>query len=489
VLNQSFEDWEWCLVDDAGSNSTMTVVLEELAASDRRIKLNKRPTNGGIIKASNDALTMTSGEFIVLLDHDDELHVEALTSISLIVQKDPAVDYLYTDEDKVDESGIHYDTFLKPDWSPERLRSQNYCCHLSVLRRSLVQQVGGFREGYEGSQDYDLILRVTEKARKIVHIPEVLYHWIAVEGSTAQDNGQKPYAFDAAKRAVQDHLQRCDIDGTVEDAGHGYLKTVRSPSFEPLVSLVIPTRGTTKLVRGISESLVTRFVRSINELSTYKNIEIVIVADLQTPQNVVDTLNTQPKVRVVSYSKPFNFSDKCNIGVLHSTGDVIVLLNDDMEVISPDWLETLVGHALESDVGIVGPMLLLEDGRIQSAGHSNTPSPHNFRNGHSSRDPGEFGILAIARECSGLTGAAMAMRREIYFEAGGMSTVFGNCFNDVDFCYKVLDLGYRIIWTPHAELFHFESVTRDPQVSNVELDLLMQRWGRKFDRDLFCRLN
>jgi GT2 family glycosyltransferase len=256
------------------------------------------------------------------------------------------------------------------------------------------------------------------------------------------------------------------------------------------VSIIIPTRGDGKLVMGSARSLVLRSVDSILAArDDYENIEIVVVADTATPPLVVTELSSHDGVRVVEYSKPFNFSDKCNVGVLSSRGELIVLLNDDTEVITKDWLETLVGLALESDVGIVGPMLILEDGRIQSAGHSNTPSPHNFRCGHSADQPGEFGILAVARECSGLTGAAMAMRRSVYFEAGGMSLKFANCFNDVDFCFKVLDLGYRIVWTPHARLYHYESVTRDARVSEVELNLLLRRWGRKFDNDRFCRVN
>jgi O-antigen biosynthesis protein len=488
VMSQTFEKWEWCLVDDAAGQSCVADLLAELESSDSRIKVLRRESNGGIVNASNDALNLARGEYVALLDHDDELHPQALEKIAEYLQSAPDIDYLYTDEDKVDQAGHHYDVFLKPDWSPERLRSQNYCCHLSVLRRSLVEKLGGFRSGFEGSQDYDLILRVTEQARRIVHVPEVLYHWRAVEGSTALSTDEKPYAFRAAIKAVSEHLHRIGVNGTVEDAGHGYLKVVRSLSEQPLVSIVIPTRGTRKFVRGENAPLVSRFVDSILERSTYMNFEIIVVADTDTPDNVTDLLESRPNTRIVPYSKPFNFSEKCNLGVLSANGDVLLLLNDDMEVISPDWLETLVGLVLESDVGIVGPLLLLEDERIQSAGHSNTPTPHNFRNGSSSREPGEFGIMAIAREVSGLTGAAMAVRRDVYFEAGGMSLAFGNCFNDVDFCFKVLELGYRLVWTPHARLFHYESVTRDALVSESEFNLLSRRWGRKFDKDRFCRL-
>jgi GT2 family glycosyltransferase len=431
---------------------------------------------------------MARGEFVGLLDHDDELELNALQKVWETTLLHNDIDYIYTDEDKIDACGTHYDQFLKPDWSPERLRGQNYCCHFSVLRRSLVEQIGGFRSEYEGSQDYDLILRVTEKARRIHHIPEILYHWRAVGGSTASSLDQKPYAQEAAKRAVTDHLARVGIRGRVDEIGNGYMRVLRDLNARPLLSIVIPTRGVSKTIRGLTGPLVSRFVDSITTRSTYDNYEIIVVADSDTPIDITRNLAESPRVKVIPYSKPFNFSEKCNLGVLHSQGSVVVLLNDDMEVIDRDWMETLLGLVLEPDVGIVGPMLLLEDSRIQSAGHSNTPSPHNFRTGFSSADPGEFGMLTIARECSGVTGAAMAIRRDVYLQAGGMSELFNNCFNDVDFCFKVMDLGYRIVWTPHAKLFHFESVTRDPRVSESEYQLLLSRWGHRFDNDRYCRV-
>jgi glycosyltransferase involved in cell wall biosynthesis len=490
VLDQEYQNWEWCIVDDAADQSLVWTAIEDLAYLDERIRVSRRSENGGIVAASNDAASMAKGRFVCLLDHDDMLHPTALTEVAAAIEARDSVDYVYTDEDKIDSDGNHYDVFLKPAWSPERLRGQNYCCHLSVIRKELFDQVGGFRQGFDGSQDYDLILRVTEMARRIEHIPKVLYHWRAVDGSTASSIDEKPYAFRAAQIALKDHLQRVGIQGDVEDAGFGYHKVVRRMTDEPLVSIVIPTRGDSKLIRASRRSLVLRCVDSIlANRHSYANFELIIVADTSTPFEVISELEKKQATRVVPYDKPFNFSDKCNVGFLHSKGDVIVLLNDDTEVITVDWLATLVALAITPDVGVVGPMLLLEDGRIQSAGHSNTPSPHNFRSGHSANQPGEFGILAVARECSGVTGAAMAIRREVYIEAGGMSVSFANCFNDVDFCFKVLELGYRIIWTPHSRLFHYESITRTPDVAEMELCLLYRRWGRFFDADRLCRLN
>jgi glycosyltransferase involved in cell wall biosynthesis len=490
VLRQSFEDWEWCIVDDAADQSRLGGILEDLAKRDARIRVSLRGVNGGIVSASNDAASMARGQFLCLLDHDDMLHPTALEEVAAAVKADEIVDYVYTDEDKIDAAGNHYDVFLKPDWSPERLRGQNYCCHLSVIRRDLFESIGGFRPGFDGSQDYDLILRVTEKARHIRHIPKVLYHWRAIEGSTAASQSEKPYAFNAAHRAVQDHLERVGMNAFVADAGFGYHRVVRRLSAIPLVSIVIPTRGDSKLIRGSARSLVLRCVDSIlANRHHYANLEIVVVADTSTPGPVLSELGSRAATKVIAYDKPFNFSDKCNVGFLNSSGEIIILLNDDTEVITGDWLVTLVALMTEPDVGIVGPMLLLEDGRIQSAGHSNTPSPHNFRFGHSANQPGEFGILAISRECSGVTGAAMTIRRDVYSRVGGMSLKFANCFNDVDFNCKVLELGLRIIWTPFAKLFHYESVSRDATVSDDEYELLLRRWYRYFDNDVFTRLN
>ena len=491
VLSQTVPNWEWCIADDGSTNYEVLDLLTEASASDTRIRVHYSQVNSGIVEASNVALSVATGTFVAFLDHDNCLHEDALKQVARVIEEESDVDFIYTDEDKIDEKGVHYDIFLKPDWSPERLRGQNFCSHLSIARHDLVRSIGGFRTGFDGAQDYDLILRVTEKARQIVHLPEVLYHWRATESSTAISTNAKQHSLIAAEKALTEHLKRCDIAGSVSTTGWGYHKISRRLTDTPLVSIIIPTCGTEKVIFGQLRILVVELLRSITSKSTYTNIEIIIVYDSHTPQAVLDQLASisGTTVKVVEYSKPFNFSEKCNLGFVHSEGDVILLLNDDMEIISPDWFETMLGHVLESDVGMVGPMLLLEDSRIQSAGHTNNPIPHNFKLGHSSGEPGEFGILAVARECSGLTGAAVMMRREVFQEVGGLSFQFPNCFNDVDLAYKVLDAGYRIIWTPHAQIFHFESASRDMVVQDIESALLADRWGRFFDQDKFCRMN
>lgn len=486
VLSQSLTDWEWCIADDASTNAEVLEVLKKLVEKDKRVKLVQRSQNGGIIEASNSALEIASGEFVVLLDHDDSLNPQALKAVAQAIQENDDVDYIYTDEDKVDESGKHFDVFKKPSFSPERLRGQNYCCHLSVFRSSLINEIGGFRKGFEGAQDYDLILRATEKARRIVHIPEVLYHWRVVTGSTAGDANAKPYTVESGRRAVAEHCERIGLVADVTSTTGGYVHVKRKVSQDKKVSIIIPTRGDRKRIWGMETCLVTNAIESILNKSSYANFEIVVVHD-QVPQldarlqSLVDDNN----VSLVWYGKPFDFSDKCNLGVVNSTGDIIVLLNDDTEIDSPDWLEVLVGFLEDENVGMVGPLTMLEDGRIQSAGHGNNTLPHNLGAGDLIESPGYFGERLISREISGVTGACLAMRRSCYFDLGGMSTTLPHSFNDVDLAFKALDAGYRIIWTPLARIYHFESLSRDPRVRPEELEQLSNRWQTYFNRDAY----
>lgn len=486
VLSQSFTDWEWCLADDASTNPEVLKVLQKLARKDPRVRLVQRSQNGGIIEASNSALELSSGDFIVLLDHDDSLSANALQTVARIIEENENVDYIYSDEDKVDESGKHYDIFKKPSFSPERLRGQNYCCHLSVFRSSLMTELGGFRKGFEGAQDYDLILRATEKARKIVHIPEVLYHWRVVLGSTAGDANAKPYTIESGRRAVAEHCERIGLDADVTSTTGGYVHVKRKVKQDQKVSIIIPTRGDCKRIWGVETCLVANAVESIIQRSTYRNLEIVIVHDRVAPLHF--SLQSQlidNRVSIVWYDKPFDFSDKCNVGVVHSNGDIVLMLNDDTEIDTPDWLEVIVGFLQDENVAMVGPLTVLEDGRVQSAGHGNNTLPHNLGAGDLIDSPGHFGERLISREISGVTGACLAMRRDCYFELGGMSTTLPHSFNDVDLAFKALAAGYRIIWTPLAKIYHFESLSRDPRVRPEELEQLSNRWETYFNRDSY----
>ena len=488
VLSQSFHDWEWCVVDDCSTDPKVLKLLRKAAQKNKRIRLVERKVNGGIVAASQDGLDISTGEFIALLDHDDELHIHALKEVVLRINSEPEVDYLYSDEDKVDADGNHFDVFRKPDFDPIRLLGQNYCCHLSVFRSTLLDKIGGFRSGFEGSQDFDLILRATEQARTIVHIPKVLYHWRVVPGSAAATVDAKPYALESALRAVNEHVNRIGIQAEVTQTETGYLAVLPKVASQKKVSIIIPTRGDKKRVWGVHTCLVANAVESILAVTSYQNYEIVVVQDFvnENPTNHVEFPLDQ-KIRIIPYDAPFNFSDKCNTGVKGSDGDIVVLLNDDVQIVDPHWLDTLVAFLEFPDIAMVGPLLLLEDGRIQSAGHTNIPTPHNLGSGESSKSGGLFGQYSISRRVTGVTAACAAIPRSIYEELGGFSVDFPACFNDLDFGYKILESGKHIVWTPMTKLYHFESLTRDPTVQPHEMQMLERRWKRMFGKDQYTR--
>jgi GT2 family glycosyltransferase len=481
VLAQQDPDWEWILVDDASPDPEVRRTIATAAEQDPRIRLVERATNGHIVATSNDAVAEARGEFLVFLDHDDLLTPDALSQMSRAIAATPDVDYLYSDEDKVGADGELFGRFSKPDWSPERLRGQMYTSHLSVMRTSLVREVGAFREGYDGSQDHDLALRVSERARRVVHVPEVLYHWRAVAGSAAADINAKPYADDAGRRAVQDQLDRLGIRGTVEpgrEPGRYVIQRRIDPSTR--VSLVIPTLGQSATVFGERRVMVVDTVRSALAQTEHEDVEVVVVYDSPTPVSVLEELRevAGDRLVLVEYTLPFNFSQKINLGCLHASGDRLVFLNDDVEVLSPRWLENLVGPLDEPDVGLTGAKLYFSDGSIQHAGHGywNKHYHHPFRY-WTREEAGPFGELTVNREMTGVTAACSAMRRDVFLEIGGFAEALPSNFNDVDLCYKVAHAGYRTVWVANSELFHFESQTRDATVQAWERHFVVRRWG------------
>lgn len=481
VKAQTFDDWEWCIVNDASTAPAVRRILERAARSDRRIRVAHRRVNGGIVAASRDAADLATGDFIALLDHDDELHPSALEQVAQRLERDDTIDYVYTDEDKIGPDGRHYDVFRKPDFDPVRLLGQNYCSHLSVIRRSLVDEIGGFRDGYDGAQDHDLVLRVTERARTVAHVKSVLYHWRAVPGSTASLQHAKPYALDASVRAVADHMRRRGVDAETWMSDDGYVQVRPVLTRTPKVSIVIPTRGDGASIWGRPVRLVTFAIESILARTDYPDYEVVVVYDHRDGRPVNDApIPDDPRVRTIPYDAPFNFSDKCNVGVRSSDAEVVVLLNDDVWIDDPAWLSTMVAMLQHPGTAMVGPLLLVEDGRIQSAGHTNSPTPHNLGAGRSSSDTGYFGEFRITRRVSGVTAACSAIDRKVYDELGGLSVLFPACFNDLDFGYKILESGRHIVWTPLARLYHFESLTRDPAVQPHEMAMLERRWRRYF---------
>jgi GT2 family glycosyltransferase len=492
VLAQTLGDWEMCLVDDASPSEVVRATLAEYAAADPRFKVAHRLVNGGIVAATDDAFALATGEFLVLLDHDDLVEPHALAEVAAVADAHPDLDYCYSDEDHLTAAGIPWNPFYKPDWSPERFRSQMYTCHLSVLRRSLVEEVGGMRPGFDGAQDYDLVLRVTERARYIHHIPEVLYHWRELETSTAAGN-TKPYAWDAGRRAVQEHCDRAGIDAVVEAVEHplGTYRLHRRVHGEPLVSIVIPTRGTARRVWGVTRTLVVDAVRGVMERSTYRNVEIVVVADRATPASTVARLRdvAGDRLRLVWWDRPFNFAEQVNWGAAHATGEYLLFLNDDVEVVTPGWVEEMLGIAQEPDVGVVGAKLLFADGRLQHGGHVYAGSPRHIFFLQDGEELGPFALLRVTRECSGVTAACALVPTDVFEEVGGFCPELPNNFNDVDFSLKVRSKGYRIVWTPHAVLYHFESMSREPRVSEEEHAYLDRRWLPQLNADPYYNPN
>ncbi|WP_233523413.1 glycosyltransferase family 2 protein [Dyella solisilvae] len=493
VLAQTYPHWELCIADDASTEPHVRRILQQYVDHDARIRITWRASNGHISAASNSALAMARGEYIALLDHDDELHPEALAVMAEAFQLNQHWRMAYSDEDKIDAKGQRYDPYFKPDWNPDLFCGQNCINHLSVYERALVNAVGGFREGLEGSQDWDLALRCIERLHReqIGHVPEVLYHWRAVQGSTAQGVGQKSYAHSAGLRAVREHLERMARTGTAVTEIDGKLGMFRVrhplPNVVPLVSIVIPTRDRVELLR--------QCVDSILALTSYANYEIVIVDNQSSEAATLDYLDevaTNPRVRVLQHAERFNYSRINNVAVASCSGDLVCLMNNDIEVITPDWLEEMVSHALRPHVGAVGAMLYYPNGTIQHAGvitgvggaaaHPYCGMPKGYI--------GQMGRACLTQEMSAVTAACLVVRRDVYLEVGGLDESFAVAFNDVDFCLRVRERGYYNIWTPFSELIHHESATRGPEDTPEkrerfarEVELLRRRWGRQLDYD------
>ena len=494
VRKQNFDDWEWCIVNDCSTQPHVRRILNKFAAKDSRVRVAHRTTNGGIVAASQDGLDMATGVFVALLDHDDVIAKRALKRVNEELLKDDTIDYLYTDEDKIDARGRHYDVFRKPDFDPVRLRGQNYCCHFSVFRNSLLDEIGGFRAGFDGSQDYDLILRATERARKVAHIPAVLYHWRVVPGSAAGDVHAKPYAYNAGKKAVESHFARHKISVDVSKLNPGSYQhrfTATDKSMLPHVSIVIPTRGDTSRVWGAATCMVENAVQNIVDNSTYPSFDIVVVRDVNPDGSMVHpfALPVLKNLKFVDFYESFNIAAKWNAGVLASRGAIVVVLDDDTQIATPDWLEQLVGHFQFPNVGATGPMLQLEDGRVFSAGMSLQPKPHQISKGESSTHIGWMGIHSVARTVTAVSGVCMAFRRSAFDEVGGFSENYQYSYADVDFCLKLKSNNLDAVWTPEAKVYHFGARTRGDKTAESDLSVFEKRWDRFCGVDAYTRGN
>lgn len=488
ITRQTFKDFELIIVDDASPRPDVSSCLNTWQKRDNRISLITRQANGGIVAASNDALNAAKGKFCVLVDHDDLLEPDALELIWSEIHRYEDLDYVYTDEYHLLPDGSTHD-FRKPSWSPERFRSQMYTCHISALRTNLMRDVGGFLDGYDGAQDYDLILRVTEKARRISHIPVSLYYWRVNPESFSRQSETKDKSFDSGRRAIQAHCDRVGIDAVVEFTQiDGIYRVRRRLQSDPMVSIVIPSCGSGGYAWGVYRTFVVDCIRKLHSNSTYKNLEYVVVLDVTTPERVVRDLQALQieNLKIVWYDRPFNFSDKTNIGVVHADGEYVLLLNDDTEIIDHDWCESMLALLIDEGVGAVGTLLYFPDQSVQHAGHryvDGNPTHVGFKSVFN--NGGAFGELGCQREVSGATAAALMTRKETFLQVGGMSNEFPNNYNDVDFCMKLRNAGYSILYTPYASMYHFESQSRDPEIGEMEHKNILRRWWRELHNDIF----
>ena len=453
VTSQLYPNWELCLCDDASTSSHVRNILNQFQKEDSRIKIIFSKTNGGISRASNNALSLATGEFIGLLDHDDVLTKDALFEVVRHLNNDPKTDYVYSDEDKIDQNGQRLEPFFKPDWSPELFFSINYVTHFSVIRKSIVDKIGGFRPEYAGSQDYDLILRVTEETDRIAHIPKILYNWRKISGSASGQVNAKPYAFAAAKKALSDACKRRRIKAKVLDGLFtGSYRINYEIHGNPLISIVILNKD--------NKIMLKQCINSIKSKSTFKNYEIIIVDHNSKDPATLEYLKTLP-YKVIKYNGKFNFSRMNNLGVKNSKGEYIIILNNDVKVIEPDWIQALLEHVQKPDVGIAGAKLLFPDDNVQHAGTiiGFNGYAHNYGGFHKS-DPGYYGMASVVRECSAVTAACFMIKRTIFDEVNGFDEKMAQSWQDVDICLRVLQKGNRIIYTPYSLLYHITGGTR-----------------------------
>ena len=491
VKKQLYPNWELCIADDASSDSHVRPLLERYAAEDGRIKLVFRNDHGHISAASNSALTLASGEFIAFLDHDDLLAEHALFWVVDALSRRPDAQLMYSDEDKIDTAGRRLEPYFKCEWNEDLLYSHNMICHLGVYRSKLVHELGGLREGFEGAQDYDLALRCIERidAGQIVHIPRVLYHWRIHSGSTASGGVDKPYALNAGERAINEHLHRRRSSGVVEPLTDLRMYRVRYqlPKLLPLVSLVVPTRNGMSLVRQCVDSILTK--------TTYANYEIIIVdngSDDPETLRYFESVQTDSRVRILRDDRPFNYSELVNAACATVSGSVVGLINNDVEVISPDWLSEMVSHALRPEVGAVGARLWYPNGTVQHAGvllgiRGVAGHAHRYLKRYQN---GYFARASLIQSFCAVTAACLVVRKEVFKKVGGFNEALQVAFNDVDFCLRVREAGYRNIYTPYAELYHHESATRGHEDTpekhlrfSQESAYMKQLWGHLLVND------
>jgi O-antigen biosynthesis protein len=484
VINQYYPYWELCICDDASSAGHVRKLLEQYRDGDARIKVAFSDTNAGIGAASNRALSFATGEFIGLFDHDDELTPDAIFEVAATLQQTDA-DLIYSDEDRLDEKERREDPAFKPAWSPDLLLSRMYLGHFCVYRKSIVDRIGGFRSDFDGSQDYDLALRVTEVTSKIAHIPKILYHWRKVSSSASGLAAARNSVTDAGRRALIDALRRRMIDGVVENQTiYGLYRVKRNIGSNGLVSIIIPTRDGVKHL--------SRCVGSIEAKTNYRNYEILIIDNGSASATTLDYLKRTPH-RVIRLDEPFNFSRLNNIAVQQARGDYVLFLNDDTTVISDEWLTAMLEHAKRPEVGAVGAKLLYRDGRIQHAGiilGVGGTASHAHRGVDGFSAAGYLNNPSAICNYNAVTAACLMMRREVFLGVGGFDEqALPVSFNDVDLCLRLRNRGYRIVYTPYAMLYHDESATRGKNRYPTEEAILRARWPSELTSDWYYNPN
>ena len=492
VLAQTYPHWELCIADDASTSKAIRPILEEYKKQDSRINVVYRSESGHISAASNSALGLASGDFIGLLDHDDELHPDALLEVALMIYQHDDADLIYSDEDKITPTGIRFNPFFKPDWAPERLLSHMYCGHLGIYRTTIVRQIGGFREGYHGSQDYDLCLRFTEQSDKVYHIPKILYHWRTLQESTAINPDSKSYAYDAAERALQDALERRTSGARVmpvsRKAAPGLFRVKYRLEGLPKVSVVIIDRYV-----GTSVDQIVDTVRSLILKTAYKNLEVIICVpsakfkDFRTIQ-FDQVLNSASEI-IISPSETDHVSSMLNAGVSKTTGSFFALFDPQLKMCTSRWIQTMVSRAQQPRVGVIGPKLITHDNFLHSGGlilREDQAPMHSHQN-HPKRSWGYFGQLAVAGNSSALSSHCFLVSRDIFEQFGKFDEDLSPPWVEADFCLRLSQAGYRHVLEPDVIAKfrdpHGLDNDRDPDIEDKCLSIMSQRWSTAMAND------
>lgn len=511
VLDQSYINWELCLADDASTNPKIRDIITSFSKKDSRIKYVFREKNGHISQASNSALSLATGEFIALLDHDDYLWPNALYEVVKVVNENPKANFIYSDEDKIEQdSRLHTEPFFKPDFSPNYLRSVNYIIHLSVIRKRLVNKVGGFRVGIEGAQDWDLFLRVIRGIsdyKTVIHIPKILYSWRKSSTSAAMagvGENIKKYAFKNQKKVLQDDLLRAGLSGKVLPTRYLGLWRVKHEILgNPKISIIIPTKD--------SYEYISRCLNSILEKKSYINYQLIIVDNGSKDERVWTLYKEFSKkhqdTKILIWEKQFNFAAVCNLGAAAAAGRYLLFLNNDTEIMASNWIENMLEFAQMKEVGAVGCKLIFPNKRIQHAGIvlgiagglvKKGVAGHPFKNFYNNTiNNGYSRVADTIRECSGVTAACLLISKEKFNKAGGFDVKFRIAFNDVDFCLKLRKLGFLNIYTPYALVKHWESVSvglpgqkgRKVKEFLEEVAMMHLRWGKWLLADPYYNKN